>query len=73
MRPVYTITFTGAELDLLYELARDARNNLPDPDDIPEPGSWANQVASWISSSLTFITNAADELPRSLVPHGSLG
>ena len=44
MRPVYTITFTGAELDLLYELARDARNNLPDPDDIPEIGSWANKA-----------------------------
>ena len=41
----YSVTFTGAELDLLYELARDARNNLPDPDDIPEIGSWANQVA----------------------------
>ena len=41
----YSVTFTGAELDLLYELTRDARNNLPDPDDIPEPGSWANQVA----------------------------
>lgn len=41
----YSVIFTGAELDLLYELARDARNNLPDSDDIPEPGSWANQVA----------------------------
>ena len=41
----YTVTFTGAELDLLYELARKARNNLPDTDLIPEPGSWANQVA----------------------------
>ena len=41
----YSVTFTGAELDLLYDLARDARNNLPDSDDIPEPGSWANQVA----------------------------
>lgn len=45
MKPVYTLTFDSLELDLLYELARDARNNLPDPDDIPEIGSWANRVA----------------------------
>jgi hypothetical protein len=36
--------FTPVELDLLYELARQARNSLPDPYDTPEPGSWAAAI-----------------------------
>jgi len=45
MKPDYTVVFNGSELDLLYELARQARNQLPDTDLIPEPGSRANQIA----------------------------
>jgi hypothetical protein len=35
---------TPVELDLLYELTRQARNSLPDPYDTPEPGSWAAAI-----------------------------
>jgi len=37
--------FTDCELALILELVSDARQSLPDPDDIPEPGSYANQIA----------------------------
>lgn len=40
----YATAFTPVELDLLYELARQARNSLPDPYDTPEPGSWAAAI-----------------------------
>jgi len=40
----YQIEFNAVELDLLYELARQARNSLPDPYDTPEPGSWAASI-----------------------------
>ena len=43
--PSYCATaFTPVELDLLYELARQARNSLPDPYDTPESGSWAAAI-----------------------------
>jgi len=41
---VYVCNFDAVELDLLYELARDARNSLPDPEDQVEEGSWADAV-----------------------------
>lgn len=40
----YEVTLNAIELDLLYELTRQARNQLPDPDDTPEQGSWAWEV-----------------------------
>jgi len=40
----YATAFTPVELDLLYELARQARNSLPDPYDTPEPGSKAAAI-----------------------------
>ena len=40
----YEVNFNAVELDLLYELTRQARNQLPDPDDTPEEGSWAWEV-----------------------------
>lgn len=40
----YVCTFDAVELDLLYELARDARNSLPDPEDLVEEGSWADAI-----------------------------
>lgn len=41
---VYVCNFNAVELDLLYELARDARNSLPDPEDQVEEGSWADAI-----------------------------
>jgi hypothetical protein len=41
---VYEVEFNAVELDLLYELTRQARNSLPDPYDTPEPGSWAASI-----------------------------
>lgn len=41
---VYVCNFDAVELDLLYELARDARNSLPDPEDQVEEGSWADAI-----------------------------
>lgn len=40
----YVCNFDAVELDLIYELARDARNNLPDPEDQVEDGSWADAI-----------------------------
>ena len=40
----YVCNFDAVELDLLYELARDARNGLPDPEDQIEEGSWADAI-----------------------------
>jgi hypothetical protein len=36
--------FTSLELDLLYELTRDARNSLHDPEDEVQAGSWADAI-----------------------------
>lgn len=44
MTTSYPVHLTKAEIDLIYELARDAANSLPDPYDQPEPGSWADHV-----------------------------
>lgn len=41
---VYVCNFDAVELDLLYELARDARNSLSDPEDQVEDGSWADAI-----------------------------
>ena len=41
---LYEVEFNAVELDLLYELARQARNSLPDPYDTPESGSWAAAI-----------------------------
>jgi len=41
---VYVCNFDAVELDLLYELARDARNGLADPEDQIEQGSWADAI-----------------------------
>jgi len=41
---VYVCNFDAVELDLLYELARDARNSLLDPEDQVEEGSWADAI-----------------------------
>lgn len=41
---VYVCNFDAVELDLIYELARDARNSLPDPEDQVEEGSWADAI-----------------------------
>jgi len=40
----YPVYLTTVEINLIYELARDAANSLPDPYDQPEPGSWADHV-----------------------------
>lgn len=40
----YPVPLTKVEIDLIYELVRDAANSLPDPYDQPEPGSWADHV-----------------------------
>lgn len=40
----YVCNFDAVELDLLYELARNARNDLLDPEDQVEEGSWADAV-----------------------------
>lgn len=50
----YVCHFTFAELDLMYELARDARNNLPDPEDQAETGSWADKVIKLDDKLTTF-------------------
>ena len=49
---VYVCNFDAVELDLLYELARDARNSLPDPEDQIEEGSWADAIIK-LDSKLT--------------------
>ena len=36
--------FTSLELDLLYELTRDARNALHDLEDEVQAGSWADAI-----------------------------
>lgn len=41
---VYVCNFNAVELDLLYELARDARNSLTDAEDQVEQGSWADAI-----------------------------
>jgi len=41
---IYVCNFDAVELDLLYELARDARNSLPCPEDQIEEKSWADAV-----------------------------
>ena len=41
---VYVCNFDAVELDLLYELARDARNGLADPEDQVEEASWADSI-----------------------------
>lgn len=41
---VYVCNFDAVELDLLYELARDARISLPDPEDQIQEGSWADAI-----------------------------
>jgi hypothetical protein len=48
----YVCAFNSLELDLLYELARDARNTLPDPEDQIEEGSWADAIIK-LDSKLT--------------------
>lgn len=50
----YEVTLSAVELDLIYELARQARNELPDPDDIPEAGSWASNVIELDNKFTTF-------------------
>lgn len=50
----YEVTLSAVELDLIYELARQARNELPDPDDIPEAGSWASDVIGLDKKFTTF-------------------
>jgi hypothetical protein len=49
---VYVCNFDAVELDLLYELARNARNSLPDPEDQIEEGSWADAIIK-LDSKLT--------------------
>jgi len=44
MATSYPVPLTKVQIDLIYELARDAANSLPDPYDQPEPGSWADHV-----------------------------
>jgi len=44
MTTSYPVPLTKVQIDLIYELARDAANSLPDPYDQPEPGSWADHV-----------------------------
>ena len=41
---VYEIEFNAIELDMLYEIVRHTRMSLPDPYDIPEPGSWTDEI-----------------------------
>ena len=41
---VYVCNFDAVELDLLYELARNARNSLPYPEDEYAEGSWADAI-----------------------------
>ena len=50
----YATAFTPAELDLLYELARQARNSLTCPEDKAEPGSKAAAVIA-LDNKLTTI------------------
>jgi len=50
----YEIALSAVELDLIYELARQARNELTDPDDIPEHGSWAANVIELDNKFTTF-------------------
>ncbi len=40
----YPVPLTKVEINLIYELVRDAANSLPDPCDQPEPGSWADHL-----------------------------
>jgi len=41
---IYVCNFDAVELDLLYELARDARNSPSCPEDQIEEKSWADAV-----------------------------
>jgi hypothetical protein len=41
---VYVCSFDAVELDLLYELARHARNGLPYAEDEIEDGSWGDAI-----------------------------
>jgi len=50
----YEITVNAVELDLLYELVRQARNELPDAADKPEKGSWAWDVIELDSRLTTY-------------------
>jgi hypothetical protein len=50
----YATAFTPVELDLLYELTRQARNSLPDPEDKAETGSWAAAIIA-LDNKLTTI------------------
>jgi hypothetical protein len=51
---IYEVEFTAVELDLLYELTRDAVNGLPDPEDMPEPGSWGASIIELDKKLTTF-------------------
>lgn len=44
MTTAYPVHLTTDEINLIYELARDAANSLPDPHDQPKPDSWADHV-----------------------------
>ena len=41
MPKIHHIGFTSAQIEVLAELVSDAVAYLPDPDDQPEPGSYA--------------------------------
>ena len=41
---VYVCNFDAVELDLLYELARNARNSLTYPENEYAEGSWADAI-----------------------------
>jgi len=41
---IYEVQFTAVELDLLYELTRETRNNIMAIQENPEPGSWVDSV-----------------------------
>ena len=43
MTQEYVCTFTSTELDLLYEVVRQVRNEY-DPDWQPEEGSWGHSI-----------------------------
>jgi len=41
---IYEVQFTAVELDLLYELTRETRNNIMAIQENSEPGSWTDSV-----------------------------
>lgn len=43
---IYEVEFNAVELDLLYELTRQARNSLSDPYITPQPGTWAASIVA---------------------------